>query len=191
MRYGKSQLILGSAFAFSCTACTSKDPCFEQSNGKQYHINIVELWDQNSQYPGWPGGTNPCPPGFDLAPGGGFDIQITGFNSDSDECSCGKGIVTASPAGWTWEKPGSSEDRCNANFYYAALYANASECKGQVWIGIGASSVPSGVPTPGQVPAARVHRVFTANLSGWDAGTCNVGIGGTCDDHFVVDIEQQ
>jgi hypothetical protein len=24
--------------------CSSKDPCFEHTNGKQYHIAIVERW---------------------------------------------------------------------------------------------------------------------------------------------------
>jgi len=190
MRSGKSQFSLALALVV-CAACSSKAPCFEHTNGKQYHIGIVERWDESSQYPGWPGGSTPCPTDFDLVPGSGFDIRITGFNQDAEKCSCGMGVITTSPPGWSWNGA-ASDQRCEGRFFTGAYTAERDGCNGgPLSLSIDSTQVPSTSPTVGQYPPARLHRTF-AQGPGFVDGGCiqpSGGLGG-CDDAFVIEIQE-
>jgi hypothetical protein len=172
-------------------ACSKKDDCFGQSNGKTYHVTIIEKWGVDSQYSGSPGELNPCPADLDLIAGNGFDLQIKGFNSDATGCSCGQGIIVASPAEWVWDNSSGAEGRCTANFFSATnLSANRGECEGQVALGVETSRLPSGSSVVGQAPVAHVNRTFTATSA--DAGAClSTSSLRTCNDSFVVEIAER
>lgn len=174
----------------SCVAACSKDPCFESTKGKKYHINVVERWDQNSQYPGWSGGADPCPSDFDLVPGSGFDVQITDFNPDASSCACGMGEIITAPPGWDWQRVGWT-DRCVSNFLSITLDAtSANGCSGQVMLGISSSSVPSSIPIAGMRPESSLLRTY--HDTGGDAGVCRELRGAAgCYDDFVISIEER
>jgi hypothetical protein len=161
------------------TAC-SKDPCFPASKGKQYQINIVELWDANSQFPGGQTQPFPCPVDFDLKAGGSFVVQVDGFDPDSVGCTCGTGHAIQGPDGWTWS--GVRGATCGANFFELRTTATNGDCTGDVQVSIEASRVPTGSEVPGQPPVAHLKRSFQES-----APTCNLS-GGTCTDRFVVEI---
>jgi hypothetical protein len=160
------------------TAC-SKDPCFPGSKGKQYRIDIVELWDSNSQFPGGQS-TSPCPLDFDLKSGSSFVVQVDGFNPDATSCSCGMGPAIQAPDGWTWE--GVWTATCGGNFFQLRSNAQSGACSGAVRISIQASRILTGSAVPGQPPVAVLSRGFDES-----APTCGLS-GGACSDRFVVEI---
>jgi hypothetical protein len=170
-------LALGAPMVAAC----SKDPCFPESKGKQYQITVVERWDTNSQFPGGPAGTIPCPVDFDLMAGSSFVVQVDGFRAGSPGCSCGEGSPVQAPTGWTWQ--GTEGTVCQDNFFALRTAAEKGVCRGDVSVGINAARIPTGAAVPGQPPAAHLERWFQER-----APTCGLR-DLTCIDSFVVEIQ--
>jgi len=182
MRSFKSNIpLLGLALAARCASGCSTDPCFPNSNGKEYRVTVGEIWDLSSQFPGGSEPTTKCPSDLDLIAGGSFDIKITGFNGDAPSCACGEGTITRAPDNWQWKQ--ASDVSCNDNFFEAHLEAKQGDCSGVVFLSIRANNVPTGKEVPGKRPVAYVDRIFQSGLS------C-AGRGATCSSLIVAEIEE-
>jgi len=162
-------------------AACSKDPCFPVSKGRQYRINVVELWDASSRFPGG-NSSNPCPVGFDLKAGGSFVVQVDSFSATGSACSCGLGAAVEAPDGWAWVRAG--DDECEGNFFQLRTNAMDGACSGKVQVSIESSRVPTGSAVPGQPPVAHLQRTFQPITA--DCGSR----GSVCTDAFVIEIEE-
>jgi hypothetical protein len=163
----------------------SSEPCFPKSKGNEYRINVIEVWDENSQFSGGQHNDGPCPKNLDIVEGGSFTVAIKGFNSDSLDCECGKGTAKA-PGNWSWKNLG-EERACHVNFLQARLYATSDTCNGFVELSINSGKVPSGTSVTNNAPRATLSRSFTWK---YDPDTPEGTCPGICVDTYAVEIEE-
>jgi hypothetical protein len=177
---------------FACApillACSDKEPCFPGSMGKEYRINIVELWNANSQYPGGDAYASTCPSGFDLAAGSSIVLRIDDFVENDGKCLYGEGRIVEPPVGWAWEAVSRKASQ-GTGFYNTVIRAENSVCLGSVTLQIMASKVPTGAAVPGKAPPATAMRQFYPTAPADQHTSCTVQ-DWPCADHFVVEIEE-
>jgi hypothetical protein len=171
--------VVGLFLCLPMSLACSKEPCFPDSEGKEYRITVIERWDSNSRFPGGSPGT--CPVGLDLESGSSLLVRVDRFNRGGTSCHCGMGSAIEAPDGWTWE--GAEPAYCGANFFQLNTHGQNGACTGEVHISVHAPHVPTGVAVPGQ-PVAYLKRNFQE-----DTASCFTS-GGFCSDRFVVEIEE-
>jgi hypothetical protein len=164
-------------------ACWKTDPCFPDSNGRQYRITIVERWDSSSRFPGGSVPSFPCPDGLDLRPGVSFVVRVDGFSGGAPGCLCGTGSVVQSHDGWAWA--GSMAAECGGSFFELKTNVTNETCSGISDVAIDASKVPTGTEVPGQRPVAYLRRNFQESTG--DCGPISTRV---CTESFVIEIEQ-
>ena len=167
-------------------ACSTDDPCFQDSKGKEYRVKVVELWDGSSRFPGGYASHFPCPVDFDLVPGGSFTLRVDAADHGPGDCHCGSGAILEAPGGWSWTPTGISQE-CNANFFSVRLNAEKDPCKGEMILGINAARLPTGAAVPGQPAPADIYRWFQKTTSG--GSVCPL-TSNTCNDKYVAEIEE-
>lgn len=168
-------------------SCADPEPCFPKSKGKEYRVNIIEVWDETSRFPGGIASNQPCPTDFDLIPGSVTAFRIDGFNSDTLECKCGEGTITQAPGDWSWEW-GEPTLSCSVGFFQTTLRVARENCEGYVILYVDCKKIPTGVSIAGERPVATLTRVYQGrSVQSATTGDCMLSV---CNDTFAVEIEE-